>query len=191
MNKPAIQYYKATPINFEGIFRLQNKNLITALQGGDLSQGFLTIPISKDQLHRICSEHGIFVALQGSEVIGYVMAQSVELAIVSPLIAHMFGRLKNVVFEGSQLSSCTLFNYGPVCIEKQYRGKGILDNLFNLMLQTLQGQFEVGIGFVSEQNPRSYYAHKKKLGLQLIDEFDFSGQKYFTFAFAVTRKERK
>jgi hypothetical protein len=56
------------------------------------------------------------------------------------------------------------------------------------MLQTLQGQFDVGIGFVSEQNPRSYSAHKNKLGLRLIDEFEFNGQKYYTFAFAITEK---
>jgi predicted N-acetyltransferase YhbS len=186
--KSTTQYRKATPDDFDGILRLQNKNLLTNINDEDLSQGFLTIPISKKQLDRISSAHGIFVAIHGTEVIGYVMAQSLELAVGSPLIAHMISRVKEIVFEGFSLSSCKLLNYGPVCIEKQYRGKGILDRLFKLMLQTLQGQFDVGIGFVSEQNPRSYSAHKNKLGLRLIDEFEFNGQKYYTFAFAITEK---
>ena len=115
-------------------------------------------------------------------------AQSVDIAISSPLIARMISRLKDFMFEGFSLSSCILLIYGPVCIQRQYRGKGILDKLFNLMLRELKGTCDVGIGFVSEQNPRSYNAHKNKLGLTLIDEFEFNGQKNYTFAFAVGQK---
>jgi hypothetical protein len=189
MTKPSIQYRKATPADVEGILRLQNQNLITTLEGKDLSQGFLTIPLSKEQIYRISSEHGIFVAHQGTDVIGYMMEQSVEIAIGSPLIAYMISRLKEYIYEGFPLASCKLFVHGPVCIEKQYRGKGVLDQLFKFMLQELK--CDVGIGFVSAQNPRSYNAHKNKLGLQVIDEFEFGAWKYFTLAFAVSQKERK
>jgi hypothetical protein len=190
-SQPLVQYRKATPSDFEGILRLQNENLITALQGEDLSQGFLTIPLSREQLHSKNRVHGIYVACQGKEIIGYLMAQSVEIAIGSPLIAYMLSRLKEFIYEGAPLLSSKLFVYGPVCIDREHRGQKILDELFNLMLQTLQGEYDVGIAFVSALNPRSYNAHKNKLGMQIADEFEFNGQKYWTLVFAVKQKDRK
>jgi len=48
------------------------------------------------------------------------------------------------------------------------------------MLQSLKGQFDVGVAFVSEKNPRSLYAHRDKLGMKVVDEFEFNGQQYNT-----------
>ncbi len=180
-----IQYRKATSADFEGILLLQHQNLLTTLRGEDLSQGFLSIEFTREQLHKISSELGIFVAIQGRKIIGYLMAESIELAVGSPLIAHLLKRLKDFVFEDVSLSSCSLFVYGPVCIDKQHRGNGILEGLSNIMLQTLKGQYDVGIAFVPEQNLRSLHAHQVKLGMQIIDEFEFNGQKYRTVAFKI------
>ena len=190
MTQPLIQCRKATPADFEGILHLQHQNLMTTLRGEDLSQGFLTIEFTREQIHKVNSELGIFVALQGEKVIGYVMAESIEFAVGSPLIAHLLNRLKEIVFDNVPLSSRKLFVYGPVCIDKEHRGRRILAELFKVMLQTLQGQYEVGVAFVSALNPRSFHAHTNKLGMRMIDEFEFNGQRYWTLVFAVEQKER-
>jgi hypothetical protein len=189
MSQSLIQYRKATPTDFDGILHLQHQNLITTLK--DLSQGFLMIEFTREQLYKINGELGIFVAVLGKEVIGYLMAESVDFAVGSPLIAHMLNRLKEFAFDAVPLSSCKLFVYGPVCIEKQHRGQKILDGLFKVMLNTLQGQYDVGVAFVSALNSRSFNAHKNKLGMRIADEFEFNGQKYWTLIFAVEQKERK
>ena len=137
MTQPLIQYRKAAPPDFEGILRLQHQNLLTTLQGEDLSQGFLSIEFTREQLHKINSELGIFVALQNKEVIGYLMAESIEFAVGSPLIAHLLKRLKDSLFEDIPLSSCSLFIYGPVCIDRQSRGHGILEGLFGIMKERM------------------------------------------------------
>jgi hypothetical protein len=190
-SQPLIQYRKATPTDFDGILHLQHQNLITTLQEKDLSQGFLMIKFTKQQLYKINGELGIFVAIHDKEVIGYLMAESIDFAVGSPLIAHMFNRLKEFTFNNVPLSSCKLFVYGPVCIEKKHRGHKILDELFKVMHNTLQGQYDVGVAFVSALNPRSFNAHKNKLGMRIADEFEFNGQKYWTLVFAVEQKERK
>ena len=190
MAQPHIQYGKATPPDFAGILHLQHQNLITTLHGKDLSQGFLSIDFTSEQLHRINSELGIFVALQDEEVIGYLMVESVEFAGGSPLLAHLLNRMKEIVIHEVPLSPCRLFVYGPVCIDRQHRGKRILEELFNVMLQALQGQYDVGVAFVSSLNLRSFNAHKNKLGMRVVDEFEFKGQKYRTLVFAVDPKER-
>jgi hypothetical protein len=185
MTQPPIQYRKATPTDFEGILLLQHQNLLTTLTGEDLSQGFLSIEFTREQLHKINSELGIFVAVQGKVVIGYLMAESVEFAVESPLINNMLKRLKDVVFEGVALSSCCLFVYGPVCIDRQSRGQGILEGLFRIMKESLKAHYDVGIAFVSLSNPRSLQAHTTKLGMRVIDEFKFGGGRYCTLAFGM------
>jgi hypothetical protein len=190
-SQPPIQYRKAIPTDFDGILHLQYQNLITALQEKDLSQGFLMIEFTREQLYKINGELGIFIAVQGKEVIGYLMAESVDFAVGAPLVAHMFSRLKEFTFDDVPLASCKLFVYGPVCIEKKHRGQKILNALFKFMLSTLQGQYDVGIAFVSALNHRSFSAHKNKLGMRIADEFEFKGQKYWTLVFTVEQKERK
>ena len=82
--RPPILYRKATLIDFEGILRLQHQNLLTNLTGEDLSQGFLSMEFTREQLHKVNSELGIFVAVQDKLVIGYLMAETVEFAVGSP-----------------------------------------------------------------------------------------------------------
>lgn len=182
MNHPIIQYRKATPADFEGILHLQHHNLVTNLQGEDLSQGFLSMEFTREQLHKVNSELGIFVALHGKEVIGYLMAESIEFAMGSPLLAYLLKRLKKIPSADAPMA---MFVYGPVCVDKSHRGTGVLDGMFNLMLKTLKGQYDVGIAFVSSQNARSFKAHKEKLGMQVVDEFEFNGQQFWTLMFRV------
>ncbi len=191
MSRLPVQYRKATPADFDGILALQRQNLITTLQEKDLSQGFLIIEFTREQLYKINSDLGIFVAVQDKTFIGYLMAQSVDFAVESPLIAHMLNRLKEFTFDSVPLASRKLFYYGPVCIDEQYRGHKILDGLFNIMLKILQGHRDAGVAFVSVQNLRSFNAHKIKLGMRIADEFEFNGQKYWTLVFALGQKEQK
>jgi predicted N-acetyltransferase YhbS len=180
-----IQYRKAIPADFEGILRLQHQNFLTTVKEKDLSQGFLSIEFTREQLHKVNSELGIFVAVQGKAVIGYLIVESVEFAVGSPLIAHMLKRLKDVLFDGVSLSSRCLFVYGPVCIDKQSRGQGILAGMFGIMKELLKSDYDVGIAFVAQDNPRSFQAHTAKLGMRVIDTFEFGGGRYSTLAFKV------
>ena len=183
--QPPVGFREASPADFEGILRLQYQNLRTTLQGEDLSQGFLSIEFTKEQLYRIHGELGIFVALQDTRLIGYLMAESLEHAARSPLIAYMLKRLKDMAHEGAALFSSRLFVYGPVCVERQFRGRGILEGLFEVMKKRLRDNYDAGIAFVSERNPRSLQAHTGKLGMRVIDEFEFEGGRFKTLCFGM------
>jgi hypothetical protein len=180
-----ILYRRATPIDFEGILRLQHQNLLTNLKGEELSQGFLSIEHTREQLHKITTEMDIFIAVQDKTVIGYLMTETVEFAVGSPLIAHMFKRLKDIIFENVPLLTSYLFVYGPVCIDRPYRGQGILEGLFEIMKGTIKADHDVGIAFVAHSNSRSLQAHTAKLGMRVIDAFEFGDGKYSTLAFKV------
>jgi hypothetical protein len=181
----SIQYRKAVPADIEGILRLQHENLLSLLPEEERPQGFLSIEFTREQIRTVNDDLGIFVAVQGKTVMGYLMAESVEFAVQSPLIAFMLKRLKDVCLEARPISSFSLFIYGPVCIDKEARGQGVLEGLFRVMRESLKNNYEVAIAFVSNRNPRSLHAHTAKLGMSVVDEFEFKGEKYKTLAFRV------
>jgi hypothetical protein len=113
------------------------------------------------------------------------MAETAEFAVGSALIAHMLKRLKNIVIDDVTLSCC-FFVYGPVCIDRQSRGQGILEGLFGIMKESLKAQYDFGIAFISQSNTRSLQAHTTKLGMRVIDEFEFGGERYNTLGFRVS-----
>ena len=180
-------YRKANATDFPQLISLQKDNLLTNIESKDRQDGFLSIEYSYEQLERLDNELGIFVAIEGNGLLGYLIAQTMDSAIHSPLIRTMTNRFPNVTFRSRSLSEYSIFMYGPVCIDKDARGKGILEGLCNTMLKTLKGRYDVGVAFVSENNPRSLIAHRDKLDMQMVDAFEFNGQRYKTLVFPSNR----
>lgn len=181
-----MMFRRAETKDIPEILELQKRNLLGNLEPQDQQDGFLSIEYSSDQLESLNNQLvGIFVAINNDHLAGYVIAQTMDFAIQSPLISTMVKRFPDVIYQSRPLSGFKTFIYGPVCIDKRHRGQGILEGLFNVMLKTLRGQYDVGVAFVSERNPRSLHAHQDKLGLKVVDEFEFNGQKYWTLVFEV------
>jgi predicted GNAT superfamily acetyltransferase len=90
-----------------------------------------------------------------------------------------------MIFEGSALSSFRSYIYGPVCIAREYRGRGLLRGLYDAQEKDLAGQFEIGVAFVSRCNPHSLDAHVKGLGMTGVGNFECRGNTYVTLAFRV------
>ncbi len=178
-------YRKAVPSDIIMVIGLQRKYLLRNLEPRDQGDGFLSIEYSRDQLERLNDELGIFVALEDDRLSGYLVVQTMEFARRSSLIAAMVRRFPDVLYRSRPLSEYRTFLYGPVCIDERSRGEGILEGLFNIMLRTVKGEYDAGVAFVSEQNPRSLRAHKHKLGMKVVDEFEFSGRKFRTLAFEI------
>jgi hypothetical protein len=51
------------------------------------------------------------------------------------------------------------------------------------MRREFVARYPIGITFINRINERSAAAHMRKLGLSLIDEFEFSGRYYYGLAF--------
>ena len=180
-----IIFRKADPSYFPKILALQKDNLIQNLPPHDQQDGFLSIEYSHGQIERLNNELGIFIAIDSDRLSGYHIAQRMDFALQSPLINTMVSRFPNVLYHSLPLSGYRTFIYGPVCIDRRSRGQGVLEGLFNIILQTLKGQYDIGVAFVSELNRRSLHAHQDKLGMKVVDEFVFNGQKYWTLVFSV------
>ncbi|MGG4608814.1 N-acetyltransferase [Providencia sp. Me31A] len=64
--------------------------------------------------------------------------------------------------------------YGPVCIDKNYRGKNILKGLYNSICACHTGK---PIAFINADNTRSLAAHLK-IGMNNVAEFEFQNTSY-------------
>jgi hypothetical protein len=178
-----MSFRKANTVDIPTIIELQKKNLLKNLEPHDRQDGFLSIEYSADQLARLNQDPGIFVALKDDHLSGYLITQAMDFALKAPLIATMVQRFPDIQYRARPLSGLRTFIYGPVCIDRRSRGQGVLEGLYTVMIGSLRGQFDLGVAFVSQKNPRSLRAHRKKLGMKVVDEFEFSGQKYYTLVF--------
>ena len=63
--------------DIENILKLHYKYQVDSINEDDKKDGFVTTAFTKEQLADIITqEHGIFIAIQNDEVVGYVMSAS-------------------------------------------------------------------------------------------------------------------
>ena len=74
----------------------------------------------------------------------------------------MIEHLEEFKLNGETLTVENSYQYGPVCIDKKYRGTGIFEKLFNFSLKSMAERFPYMVTFINQVNPRSYAAHTKK-----------------------------
>lgn len=88
-----------------------------------------------------------------------------------------------MAFNGSNITTENSFQYGPICIDKKYRGSGLLNLLFEEMRVEFFNKYPISVTFINKVNAISTAAHTKKLNWEIIDEFEFNNKTYIGLAF--------
>jgi len=175
--------------DIEGILKLHSKYQVDTIKEEDKKDGFVTTAFTKEQLSDIINqEQGIFIAKKDDEVIGYVMSASWQYWSKWPMFAHMIKDLPNLKYLGQTLSVDNSYQYGPVCIHKSVRGTGVLEKLFDFALESMSKRYPILVTFVNKINPRSFEAHKRKLGLEVIQEFEFNNNQYYEMVYDTSKR---
>ena len=178
-------YRRALPEDYPAILSLQSANYIANLSANERKQGFLSAQFSPEQTAKIAEALGTTVAVVDSCFAGFLCACRNEFETGSPVIAKMLESYDDMKFEGRRLSSFKSYIYGPVCIDRNYRGRGLLRGLYHAQKKELAGQFDVGVAFVSRSNPHSLTAHVDGLGMTEVGDFECRGNTYATLVFRV------
>lgn len=175
--------------DIEQIQTLQGKYHIDSIQEEDKKDGFITTAFTKKQLLDIIKqEQGIFLALQNGKVVGYIMSASWQFWSQWPMFAYMIKELPTLNYLGEKIDVNNSYQYGPVCIDKEVRGSGVLEVLFNFSIESMSKRYKTLITFVNKKNHRSFEAHKRKLGLDIIKEFQFKGNSYYEMAYSLLKR---
>ena len=180
-----IDYRRAAVRDFPQILALQVRNLRWNLAEVQQQQGFLSVEYSTQDLAAINDGLGIYVAMEGGRLLAYAMAETKEFASGVPLIAHMSSRFSGATFQDQPVTRLRYLIYGPVCIDRAARGRGLLNGLLHSLSAALSAHFDLGIAFIAQSNIHSYHAHVRKNNMTVIDEFEFDGRRFWTVAFCL------
>ncbi|MCY7366803.1 MAG: GNAT family acetyltransferase [Chamaesiphon sp.] len=169
--------------DFTGILDLQACNLYSNLAATALPGGFVTTPFSSELLRLLLLQNGVFVAESEQQIIGYLLAGDWKFFSQWEIFKVMIDRMSKLRFQNRELTVDNSFQYGPICIDQSSRGSQIFPELFDLMRSSFAPKFLVGVTFINKINERSFAAHTRKLNLEIIDEFEFNGNSFYTLAF--------
>ena len=170
--------------DIQGVLDLHYRYQVDSILAEDRSDGFVTTAFTREQLANLIDhERGLFIGVKEGEVVAYVMAASWEFWSIWPMFAHMITDLPNLQFLGQVLSTDNSYQYGPVCIDKQLRGTGVLEGIFDFARAEMSKRYPILVTFINKINPRSYHAHTRKLGLEVIQEFEFNNNHYYELVY--------
>lgn len=186
--KWSVVYRRALPRDFAAIVELNSDNFVANLAAEDRRDGFLSAQFTLEQTAAIAADLGTMVAIVDDHVAGFLCAMRNEFDHGSPVVAKMIESYDRMRFEGKLLSKYRSYIYGPVCIDRAHRRKGLLRGLFEAQKQDLAGQFEIGVALIARNNPHSFKAHVAGLGMTETGDFEVNGNLFATVAFRLPKK---
>ncbi len=184
-----MDYRNASIKDIPRITELQQKYHVSTITDEDRPDGFVTTFFTEDQFQELIEkENGLAIACDGEKVVAYVMAASWQYWSAWPLFQHMIKDLPSTEYLGQKLSTENSYQYGPICIHRDYRGTEVLPNLFEFSRTQMEKRFPILITFINQINPRSYRAHTEKLGLDVIQTFEFNNNQYYELGYDTSKK---
>lgn len=181
-------YRRANASDLTAILKLQEANFVGNLAPDERREGFLSATFTRDQLEAMVADGAVLVASNDDSVAGFLLASGPGFNHEAPLISRMMRELIRIQHRGKPVAAQRFFMYGPVCIDRPYRGRGLLRGLYEALLREMAGKYDVGVAFVSEDNPHSLRAHVQGLGMAEAGQFEFGGHGYKILAFTVPER---
>ena len=139
----------------EGILALQQKNLPANLDEAEkATEGFLTVSHTSELLSRMNDVCPHIIAKSDDRVVGYALCMHPSFRDKIEVLKSMFVKIDALVDPG--------LNYivmGQICIDKDYRRKGIFRGLYEFMRSELGTDYDMIITEVDDENRRSLDAH--------------------------------
>lgn len=178
-----IQFRTARPADYAALERLAEENSFDKLREAERTQGFLTGHFTAARFAAIAQSLALIVADDNGAPGGFMCATRIEDTRNRPVIAALLAACANLEFQGKPFGQWRRFIYGPVCVAKSHRGRGVLKGMFAALKPEMAGRFDLGVGFVDQANPGSLRAHVQGLGMTTPGQFQFNGRGYHIIAF--------
>lgn len=164
-----ITFHPATSTeHFEQIVRLQSQNLCKTLSTEQQEQqGFLFAEHTVPLLQLMASQIPQVVALHKNQVIGYNLAMTATMENEVPTLAPMFREFHKNQYRGKPLTAYKFFVGGQVCVDKDFRGLGLLSKLYNATASQVAKDYQLCITEVAIRNTKSLKIHQK-MGFEVV-----------------------
>ncbi|MDF1762797.1 MAG: hypothetical protein P1U57_05245 [Oleibacter sp.] len=170
----------ATLADVNEVLNLHYLYQIDSIAEEDKQDGFITTAFTQSHLVALIEEEqGLFVAIVENQIVAYAMSASWAFWCQWPMFQFMVEHLSDTTLDGNEITVNNSYQYGPVCVDKRVRGSGVFEQLFQYTRVKMSARYSYLITFINQINTRSYQAHTRKVGLQVMKEFEFNQQRYF------------
>jgi len=154
-----------------GILNLQKKNLPKNLTPEEiLSQGFVTVSHRLEDLQKMNAMEQSIIAKENDSVIAYLLAMTEKSKWDIPILVPMFEAFEKIKFLENTLATYNYIVVGQVCVDKNYRGQGVLDKCYALYIERFKDKYDFAVTEIASSNLRSINAHKR-IGFKVIHEY--------------------
>lgn len=157
-----IFYTPSKTEDLEGILQLQKRNLPISLTEHEMaSQGFVTVVHSLIDLQKLNETEQHIIARDDDKVIAYLLAMTAKSRDAIPVLKPMFTMFNSIQFCNKPVAAYNYIVVGQVCVDKAYRGQGILDGCYAAYKNSFSHKYDFAITEIATKNARSINAHKR------------------------------
>jgi len=159
----------------EGIQKLQQENLKKNLTDQEAdAQGFVTAEYSLEFLRKMHAGSPSVIAKDGDQVVGYALVTVKAVRHDHDLLGDLFNTIDSLRYHNQSLKNARYVVVGQLCVAANYRGLGLVQQMYQQFKISLSDTFDYCITDVAQDNPRSLKAHLKT-GFHLIDTLHYGG----------------
>jgi len=172
--------------DISGLMALESRYFVGNLDQSRRSDGFISVLHSREWFEGTVSAGGLHVAVIESTVAGFIAVTDPPPRTtpgLSPIMTAMLDLAEEIEFNGAPIAAQRYALRGPVLIGEQARGRGIYTALNAVTVQAYRDRFDVGVLFVSTDNPRSLHTTTIRLGARPLTVFEAGGGTYHFLAF--------
>jgi GNAT superfamily N-acetyltransferase len=130
-------------------------------------EGFVSWLYPVELLQQLQDLAAQVIVKDDDRVVGYALVALREAAPFHPDLKTMFTHLDSVRYNDRYLADQSFYVMGQVCIDKDYRGKGVFAQLYRHHREAYSSSFDLLVTEISVNNIRSQRAHEK-CGFQTI-----------------------
>ncbi|MGH8030721.1 MAG: GNAT family N-acetyltransferase [Arenimonas sp.] len=170
-NAPCTITVASCDAHLEGILALQLRNHVLSIPVDvQADEGFVFVEHTLPLLAKMAAASPQAIALSDDRVVGYCLSLPVALQRDVPSLAPMFEQFGRCTHRGRPLAAHRYIVGGQVCVERGFRGQGLLAKLYHQLRDSLARDFDVCVTEIATRNPVSIRAHEK-MGFEVIASY--------------------
>ncbi|PWT72488.1 MAG: GNAT family N-acetyltransferase [Bacteroidetes bacterium] len=144
------------------IHGLNQKNLKANISYAERQkEGFVSWLYPVDLLRKMNELAPSVIIKDDDNVVGYALVTLKESSMFHADLRVMFENLRNVQFLNQPLFDRSFYIMGQICVDKDYRGLGLVNKLYQKHYQQYCPQYDLLVTEISSSNIRSQKAHEK------------------------------
>lgn len=150
-------------------------------------EGFVFASHTPSILKKMAAVLPQIIALDGEHLAGYCLAMGVDLRGEVPMLAPMFEQFRHCGYMGRPLTERRFFVGGQVCVERGYRGQGLMADLYRELRERTRDAYELCVTEIARRNDVSLRAHLK-LGFEEVARYGDGVEEWIVVVWPLGRR---